>query len=77
MVNVEVFTSTYGMDVKKAKEVAIKLFKILDIPEDTWNKRVKYISGGEKKRLSMALGLIHEPDVLFLDEPTTFFSHLN
>ncbi|MHA1797652.1 MAG: ATP-binding cassette domain-containing protein [Candidatus Helarchaeota archaeon] len=77
MINVEVFTSTYGMDVKKAKEVAIKLFKILDIPEDTWNKRVKYMSGGEKKRLSMALGLIHEPDVLFLDEPTTFFSHLN
>ncbi len=71
MVNVEVFTSTYGMNKKKAKETAEKLFKILDIPRDTWKKRVEKMSGGEKKRLSMAIGLIHNPDVLFLDEPTT------
>ena len=71
MVNVEVFTSTYGMNTQKAKETAERLFKILDIPEDTWNKSVKRMSGGEKKRLSMAIGLIHNPDVLFLDEPTT------
>ncbi|NHJ20472.1 MAG: ABC transporter ATP-binding protein [Candidatus Lokiarchaeota archaeon] len=71
MVNVEVFTSTYGMDKKEAKKTAEKLFKILDIPKDTWKKRVKKMSGGEKKRLSMAIGLIHSPDVLFLDEPTT------
>jgi ABC-2 type transport system ATP-binding protein len=71
MVNVDVFTSTYGMDKKEAKQTAEKLFKILDIPKDTWKKRVKKMSGGEKKRLSMAIGLIHNPDVLFLDEPTT------
>ncbi|MFX0012428.1 MAG: ATP-binding cassette domain-containing protein, partial [Candidatus Hermodarchaeota archaeon] len=64
MVNVEVFTSTYGMDKKEAKITAEKLFKILDIPRDTWKKRVKKMSGGEKKRLSMAIGLIHSPDVL-------------
>jgi ABC-2 type transport system ATP-binding protein len=71
MVNVEVFTSTYGMDKKEAKITAEKLFNILDIPKDTWRKRVKKMSGGEKKRLSMAIGLIHGPGVLFLDEPTT------
>jgi len=71
MVNVEVFTSTYGMDKKEAKLTAEKLFNILDIPKDTWKKRVKKMSGGEKKRLSMAIGLIHNPEVLFLDEPTT------
>ena len=71
MVNVEVFTSTYGMDKKSAKITAEKLFNILDIPKDTWKKRVKKMSGGEKKRLSMAIGLIHNPKVLFLDEPTT------
>ena len=71
MVNVEVFTSTYGMDKKEAKETAKRLFNILDIPKDTWKKRVKKMSGGEKKRLSMAIGLIHNPKVLFLDEPTT------
>jgi len=74
MVNVEVFTSTYGMNKKDAKEVAEKLFRILDLPEDTWNKPVKHMSGGEKKRLSMAIGLIHNPNVLFLDEPTTLIS---
>lgn len=71
MVNVEVFTSTYGMNKKNAKEIAERLFKILDIPEDTWKKKVEKMSGGEKKRLSMAIGLIHNPHVLFLDEPTT------
>ena len=71
MVNVEIFTSTYGMDKKEAKITAEKLFNILDIPQDTWKKRVKKMSGGEKKRLSMAIGLIHNPKVLFLDEPTT------
>ena len=55
MVNVEVFTSTYGMDKKEGKETAKKLFKILDIPKDTWKKRVKKMSGGEKKRLSSTL----------------------
>ena len=71
MANVEVFTSTYSKNKKEAIETAKSLFKILDIPEDTWNKRVKHMSGGEKKRLSMAIGLIHRPHVLFLDEPTT------
>lgn len=71
MVNVEVFTSTYGLDKKEAKKTAERLFNILDIPKDTWKKRVKKMSGGEKKRLSMAIGLIHNPKVLFLDEPTT------
>ncbi|MEJ2295377.1 MAG: ATP-binding cassette domain-containing protein [Candidatus Lokiarchaeota archaeon] len=47
------------------------MLRFLDIPSDTWNKRVKHMSGGEKKRLSMAIGLIHKPSVLFLDEPTT------
>ena len=60
------------MNVKDAKKVAEELFSILDIPEDTWNKPVKRMSGGEKKRVSMAIGLIHQPDVLFLDEPTTY-----
>lgn len=71
MVNVDVFASNYGMNKKEAKEIARSLFTILDIPEDTWDKSLKKMSGGEKKRVSMALGLIHRPEILFLDEPTT------
>jgi len=71
LVNVETFASNYGMKKERAKEVAEELFSILDIPEDTWNNKLKNLSGGEKKRVSMAIGLIHNPEVLFLDEPTT------
>jgi ABC-2 type transport system ATP-binding protein len=69
--NVDIFASTYGKEKGEARRIAERFFSILDIPEDTWNKRVKQMSGGEKKRLSMAIGLIHNPGVLFLDEPTT------
>ena len=71
MANVQTFASTYGMEKKAAKKVAEDLFSIMDIPEDTWKKPLKKMSGGEKKRVSVAIGLIHQPSVLFLDEPTT------
>ena len=70
-VNIDTFASPYGMNVKEAKMTAEDLFTILDIPKDTWYKKLNKMSGGEKKRVSMALGLIHRPDILFLDEPTT------
>lgn len=69
--NVEIFASTYGMRKKEARNRGKELFSILDIPEDTWNNKLKSLSGGEKKRVSMALGMINMPEVLFLDEPTT------
>ena len=37
------------------------------------NKRVKKLSGGQKRRLDVAIGLCGNPDLLFLDEPTTGF----
>ncbi len=41
--------------------------------EDKANARVKTLSGGQRRRLDLALGLIGDPDLLFLDEPTTGF----
>ena len=69
--NIEIFASTYGIDKKEANKIAENLFTILDVPKDTWKNSLKSLSGGEKKRVSMAIGMIHEPDILFLDEPTT------
>ena len=41
--------------------------------EDKAGARVKTLSGGQRRRLDLALGIIGEPEVLFLDEPTTGF----
>jgi ABC-2 type transport system ATP-binding protein len=40
---------------------------------DKARSRVKALSGGQRRRLDLALGLVGDPDVLFLDEPTTGF----
>jgi len=71
LVNVEIFASNYGLKKEIALKAAKDLFSILDIPKDTWKNPLEKLSGGEKKRVSMAIGLIHKPSVLFLDEPTT------
>ncbi len=39
--------------------------------EEIWNKRYENLSGGQRRRIDIARALIHKPDILFLDEPTT------
>jgi ABC-2 type transport system ATP-binding protein len=46
------------------------LIDVLDLAEFA-DRRVVSYSGGQRRRLDVALGIVHEPDVLFLDEPTT------
>lgn len=58
-----------GMD-KDYQDKVMQLAEILGI-KDSINKRVKGFSGGMKRKLEILRSLIHNPQILFLDEPTT------
>jgi ABC-2 type transport system ATP-binding protein len=60
----------YGGDLASVTARAQTLMEILDIAEFA-DRRVKTYSGGQRRRLDVALGIVHEPEVLFLDEPST------
>ena len=67
--NLELIARVYGADKKRAVHEAkksIASFGLIEIAED----KAKTLSGGWQRRLSIALALISEPLVLFLDEPT-------
>jgi ABC-2 type transport system ATP-binding protein len=60
----------YGGDLNSVRQRAKELAAVLDLTEFADRKVFTY-SGGQRRRLDLALGLIHQPEVLFLDEPTT------
>jgi len=60
----------FGKDRKQAQDRADELLKLVGLM-DAVNRRVGTYSGGMRRRLDLALALVHEPEILFLDEPTT------
>jgi ABC-2 type transport system ATP-binding protein len=60
----------YGMPTKAAKARADELLDRFQLTEAA-GRFVRTYSGGMQRRLDVALGLVHKPRVLFLDEPTT------
>lgn len=65
------FGKMYGLSKSEIKDRAKQILNILGFSEDLMKKPVKQLSGGEKKRVSICVGMIHNPEVLILDEPTT------
>jgi ABC-2 type transport system ATP-binding protein len=60
----------YGMDRATAEVRAAEVLAALDL-ESCADRRTGTYSGGQRRRLDLALGLVHKPRLLFLDEPTT------
>jgi ABC-2 type transport system ATP-binding protein len=63
-------TRLYGLDRATAQKRAVELITELEL--DTFADRpARTYSGGQRRRLDLALGMAHRPTLLFLDEPTT------
>jgi ABC-2 type transport system ATP-binding protein len=60
----------YGLKVPAARRRADELIESLGLGEVA-NRTVSTLSGGQRRRLDIAMGLIHAPELLFLDEPST------
>ncbi|WP_188188391.1 ATP-binding cassette domain-containing protein [Nonomuraea sp. SYSU D8015] len=60
----------YGLPVREATARADELLDLLDM-RPLAKRRPGTLSGGQRRRLDIALGLVHRPDLLFLDEPST------
>jgi len=60
----------FGLSPAAATDKAGELLELVDLV-DAADRRIKGYSGGMKRRLDLASALVHQPEVLFLDEPTT------
>ncbi|MCF7907314.1 MAG: ABC transporter ATP-binding protein [Candidatus Omnitrophica bacterium] len=67
--NLEFFAALYGLGKSEAKRRIQQLVELLGI-EDMSDVLVQEYSSGYKQRLAIARGLLHDPDILLLDEPT-------
>ncbi len=65
-----IFAKLYGLSRERRLRVVKDLLEVVELTP--WaDKPVKNLSGGMRRRLEVARGLVHEPKTFFLDEPTT------
>jgi ABC-2 type transport system ATP-binding protein len=68
--NLLIFAKLYGVPREKRDKLIDQLLEFVELTQ--WrDAQVKNLSGGMRRRVEIARGLVHEPKIFFLDEPTT------
>jgi ABC-2 type transport system ATP-binding protein len=68
--NMSIYAKLYDVPAKRRKEAIDELLETVDLTK--WRgAQTKTLSGGMRRRLEIARGLVHSPRIFFLDEPTT------
>jgi ABC-2 type transport system ATP-binding protein len=67
--NVLLFAKLHHVPSERARKRTFELLQLVDL-EAFAHKKAKTYSGGMKRRLQLAMGLVHDPKIIFLDEPS-------
>jgi ABC-2 type transport system ATP-binding protein len=68
--NLLIYAKLYGVPRAKRTRLINELLEAVELTQ--WrDKQVRHLSGGMRRRVEIARGLVHEPKIFFLDEPTT------
>lgn len=66
--NLSFFASVFGTSIEKGYDIIAPIYRQIEMFAD---RRADALSGGMKQKLALSCALVHRPDILFLDEPTT------